>query len=348
MKKMKLRTKVILSLSMIILIAIAGVVSYTVHQLSKINTTEISKTDESLGITPRVPIEVTEKPTEGVQQEAEQQAPVQGNDITNIAFFGIDSRYKGEISRSDSIMIISLDEKHNKVKMSSIMRDTYVDIKGYGKTKINHAYAYGGPQLAMKTINENFNLDIRNYVTVDFFDLEKIIDSIGGVIIDVNKDEIEFLNMYIDEITSIEKKSVHLVTKPGTYNLNGLQAVAYSRIRYTTGGDFRRTERQRTVLSALFTKIQSLGLIEFPRVVSKLLPYTETSMSSMDILRLGKKVFVSHKMDLDQERFPVDGYCDGNIINGVWYLLANMKETTQHLHKYIYDDIKPIPKDPLF
>ena len=91
-------------------------------------------------------------------------------------------------------MILSIDEKNKKIKMSSIMRDTYVKIKGHGETKINHAYAYGGPQLAIRTLNENFDLDIRNYVTVDFFNLEKIIDAIGGVTIDVKQDEVSLIN----------------------------------------------------------------------------------------------------------------------------------------------------------
>ena len=116
------------------------------------------------------------------------------NEIINIAFFGVDRRAVNEASRSDSIMILSIDEMHKKIKMSSIMRDTYVEIKNHGQTKINHAYAYGGPQLAIRTLNENFNLDIRDYVTVDFFNFEKIIDAIGGVTIDVKQDEISLIN----------------------------------------------------------------------------------------------------------------------------------------------------------
>ena len=121
-----------------------------------------------------------------------------------------------------------------------------------------------------------------------------------------------------------------------------MQAVAYSRIRYTAGGDFVRTERQRTVLSGMFTKIQSLGASEFPSVVSNLLPLTETSMKSMDLIKLGSKVFTSNIRTLDQERFPVDGYWVGKMIDGVWYLVADMNSTVEQLHKYIYEDIKPV------
>ena len=114
----------------------------------------------------------------------------------------------------------------------------------------------------------------------------------------------------------MRKNQYHSLQKSGPQTLNGLQAVAYSRIRYTAGGDFVRTERQRTVLSAMFTKIQSPGVAEVPSVVSKLLPFTETSMNSMDIIKTGTKVLTSKIMTLEQERFPVDGYCSGKTIDG--------------------------------
>ena len=122
-------------------------------------------------------------------------------------------------ARSDSIIILSIDEMHKKIKMSSIMRDTYVKVKGHGETKITHAYAYGGPQLAIRTLNENFNLDIRNYVTVDFFNLEKIINAIGGVSIDVKQNEVSLINGYMIETAKIEKKSISTIANSGAANI---------------------------------------------------------------------------------------------------------------------------------
>ena len=326
MKKMKSWMNLVLSVFIIIVLVIGGAFSYTFYNLSKINTTTISKTDEDLGIKPNVSLkeEVALKEQVPLKKEVPLKIEV-SNKIINIAFFGVDRTDKNQPSRSDSIIILSIDEVHKKIKMSSIMRDTYVEIKNHGKTKINHAYAYGGPQLAIRTLNENFNLDIRDYVTVDFSDFEKLIDAMGGVTIDVKQDEISLIPQ---------------ITKTGTQTLNGLQTVAYSRIRYTAGNDYRRTERQRTVLSVMLTKIQTLGVTEFPSVVSKLLPFTETSMSSMDILKLGTKVFISNIKTLDGERFPMDGYSTGKIIGGVWYLVADMKATVDQLHKFIYEDIK--------
>ena len=326
-KKVKMWKKVLLiAVGLFILVGV-GSFTYVYTQLSKMKTTKITKTDAALGISPNV---------------------VADDQITNIAFFGVDRRNSDEPGRSDSIIVMSIDAKHQKIKMSSVMRDTYVKVEGHGETKITHAYAYGGPQLAIKTLNQNFNLDIKDFVTVDFFNLEKIIDAVGGVTIDVQKNEINLLNSYMNETAGIEKKSITKVTKTGPQTLNGMQAVAYSRIRYTAGGDFERTERQRTVLTAMLNKIKSAGTTQFPSLVSKLLQYTETSMTSVDILKMGTKVITSNMMNLDQERFPIDGYCNAQTIAGVWYLVPNLPATVDQMHKYIFDDIKPVPKAPLF
>lgn len=324
MKKIKPWMKVVLSVFVIIALVGGGAFSYTFYQLSKINTTKISKTNVDLGIKPKVPIEKENR-----------------NEIINIAFFGLDRRNADEASRSDSIMILSIDQKNKKIKISSVMRDTYVEIKDHGQTKINHAYAYGGPQLAIRTLNENFNLDIRDYVTVDFFILEKLVDAIGGVNLDVKQDQIGQLNGLIAEIAKIEKKPTTPITKSGLQTLDGLQVVAYSRIRHEAGDDYARTERQRMVLSAMLTKIQSLGVTQFPSFVSKILPFTETSMNSMDMVKLGTKVITSNTTTLEQARFPLDGYSTGKTIGGIWYLVADMKATMDQIHKFIYEDIKP-------
>jgi len=331
-KRMPIWGKILLIIMITILVIIGGSIGYTSYQLSKVNTIKISKTNEDLGIKPEVLKQVTEKKAEVDKS------------IINIAFFGVDRRYINDPSRSDSIMILTIDELHKKIKMSSIMRDTYVDIKDHGKTKINHAYAYGGPQLAIRTLNENFNLDIKNYVTVDFFKLEKIIDELDGVSIDVKADEISLINSYMREVANLEKQNFKLITRTGLQNLDGKQAVAYSRIRYTAGGDFARTERQRTVLSALLTKIQGVGKLEFPSIVAKLLPYTETSMSSMEIIKLGTDIFTNDIKAIDQERFPLDGYCSGKTIGGVWYLVPDIIATRLQMHKYIYEDEKTVAK----
>ncbi|MBU3180996.1 LCP family protein [Clostridium psychrophilum] len=321
--KMKRWKKILISIVVICVVIVGAGFGYAFYQLSKMSTTKISKTNSDLGIS---------------------STATESNDITNIALFGVDRRHKTDASRSDSMIVLSIDQKHKKIKMSSLMRDIYVPIDGHGSTKMNAAYAYGGPQLAIKTINENFNLNIKDYVTVDFFDLQKLIDAIGGVPINVESDEVALINKYMSETAGLEKQSITKVTGSGVQNLSGMQAVAYSRIRYTTGDDFKRTERQRTVLTGMFTKVQSLGASQFPSVVSKLLPLTETSMSSINLMKLGTKVMGSNITTMDQTRFPVDGYWTDKMINGQDCLVIDMIAATNQLHKYIYDDIKPVSK----
>lgn len=329
-KKNSKRKKIIISIIIIIAAIFTGIGIYSYSLLNKVKSTELPKDNKSLGI------------KDEVVQQIKQEDPKQ--DIVNIAFFGLDRRAKDEASRSDAIIVASIDKKYKKMKLSSVMRDTYVEVPGYGKTKITHAYAYGGPQLAIKTLNQNFNLNIKDYVTVDFFSLEKIIDCMGGVTIDVKKEEIPQINGGMSEVAGIEKETIPTISQPGNVLLNGMQAVAYSRIRYVGNNDFERTERQRKVLTQLLNKIQDAGITRYPSLVSTLLPYVETSMSKADILATGTSLLSSGIRTIDQERFPVDGYWKDSMIGGVYYLSIDINATTDQLHKYIYEDIKPQTK----
>lgn len=321
-KKNRIKRFFILLITLFLFAIISGGL-FTLYELSKMKTNKINDSDENLGINTNID-----------NKDKEKRA-----NVINIALFGVDRRNENDAARSDSIMILSVDKEHNKIKLTSIMRDTYVNVDNHGMTKITHAYAYGGPELAIKTINQNFDLDIRDYVTVDFFSLEKIIDVLGGVQINVKNSEIKYLNSYINEVSTIEKVTPPLVNKAGVQTLNGKQAVAYTRIRYVGNGDYERTERQRTVLSALFNKVQKSGIKQYPSLVTKILPYTETSLSKLEIVKLGTDVFTNNITTIEQNRFPIDGYCQGETINKIWYLTTNLKTTTNHIHKYIYDDI---------
>lgn len=245
-------------------------------------------------------------------------------EIINIALFGIDSEDNIN-GRSDAIMIATIDPIHNKLKLTSIMRDSYVNIPNIGMDKINHAYAFGGPQLAIKTINENFGLDITDYISVNFTSLPIIIDILGGVEINITDEEVPH---------------VPGINSSGTYNLTGQQALSYSRIRYAAGGDYVRTERQRTVLNALFNKMSTLSATELPGLLNEVLPYVQTSFSSTDILTLGTKALGSISNGLAQDRFPRDGYCEGTMINGIYYLAFDQATAKEQMMSYIFDDIK--------
>jgi polyisoprenyl-teichoic acid--peptidoglycan teichoic acid transferase len=366
-----MKIKRILFTSIILFIAFMTSISiYTYSQINKIKNVKISKTDEDLGINSNIKLEkdlveenITEdtnlavkKETDTVKESSIEHIDYSTNEkysdaIRSIALFGIDTRRtKYEALHSDSIIIATVDPQNNKIKLSSIMRDTYVKIKGHGNSKITNAYAYGGPQLALRTLNENFGLNIRDYATVDFFTLEKAIDVLGGVTVDVKPNELNELNYRITEAAQLQNKAPTLLRNPGIQNLNGIQAVAYCRIRKIGNGDFERTSRQRMVLSELINKTKSSGIIKYHSLASEIFPLIETSLSNSDILKLGRQVITTGISNVEQQRFPLDGYCKGEIIKGVWYLVPkpDMSVSRDQIIKFIFKDVKPVPKAPLF
>jgi polyisoprenyl-teichoic acid--peptidoglycan teichoic acid transferase len=328
-KKRKKKTvrMTLLSLAAVFLFIIGFAGVYLHNTLGKIQSVSIDQSDDGLGISDEGRKELDKYDT--------------SKHITNIALFGLDQRNLNEAGRSDSIMILSIDKAHKKIKVTSIMRDTYVNISGRGMNKINAAYALGGPQLAIRTLNENFNLNIQHFVTVNFFSLEKIIDALGGVEIDVKNSEITHINKYTREVAKLDGKQAKQVTTAGMQTLNGMQAVAYSRIR-AVGNDFERTERQRRVLTSLFDKIQEAGVVKYPSLVNELLPFVQTSMSRNDILKTGTDVLTSGIKTLEQERFPINGYFTEDRTK--WTLNIDIQETKEQMHKFIYMDTKTPPK----
>lgn len=307
MKKGSRISLVILGVTLsILLIIVGGVYWYGSHLFNKIEKVEIDTNDV------------------GIKEEVQEKLSEYSDSVINIALFGIDAQ-DGEAGRSDSIIIATIDTTHKKLKLTSIMRDSYVTIADRGQDKINHAYAFGGAQLAIKTLNENFDLNIEDFVAVNFTTMPKIIDKLGGVTID---------------ITSEEVSHIPGIDSAGTYTLTGEQALAYSRIRYASGGDYVRTDRQRTVLNKVFEKILATNVSQYPGLLSEILPMVKTSLDYSEILNLGNEVLKMGVTNLEQERFPRDEYCEGKMISGIYYLTFDKEQTVQQLHDYIFDDIK--------
>lgn len=302
-KKKRIWLRILVFMTIIIGVGFSSLYLYAHNKLSKMDKVEVDKSD--LGISQEISTNYDNS-----------------NKIKNIALFGVDAP-DGENGRSDSIMIATIDSAHKKLKLTSIMRDSYVNIPGHGLDKINHAYAFGGPQLAIKTLNENFGLNITDFATVNFSSLPIIIDALGGVEINITDEEVS----HIPGISSA-----------GTYNLSGEQALSYSRIRYAEGGDYKRTERQRTVLEALFKKALTLPATSYVSTLDSVLPYIQTNMSSNTILSLGTKVLTSFNGELEQQRFPLDGYSEGQMIGGVYYLTFDPETTKQQIMDYIFND----------
>ncbi|HLR20767.1 MAG TPA: LCP family protein, partial [Tissierellaceae bacterium] len=287
--------------TLVIFILIFGAAGFFI--LNRMDNIQISKDDKNLGIT----IDTKDS---------------KSNKVTNILLLGLDREHSGQNARSDSIMIASVDKKHKKIKLTSIMRDTYVDIEGRGMDKIGHAYAFGGPELSIKTVNQNFDMNIRDFFAIDFSGFESIIDSMGGVEIDVKPNEVSHVK----------------VNNPGTQTLNGKQALAYSRIRKTGDGDYERTERQRVVLEKMLNKSMNLGVTKYPGLLNETLPYVDTSLSKMDILSLGTNVARSNIKDIEQYRIPVDGYLEHRMINGIFYIEpVSLEDNISLLKDFIYE-----------
>ena len=269
-KKKHKRLRIFLIIILIIVIIISGLVLAGYGFVNgKINKVQKENIDvEEIGIN-----EETSKQLEGYR---------------NIALLGIDSRADdyGLGNRSDCIIIASINEKTNEVKLISVYRDTYVYVMENGTKrldKITHAYSYGGAQNTLKSLNEALDLNITEYVTVNFDAVIAAVNSLGGVYIDIDSSELKYINSYIDATSkSSEIKSSHLSTT-GRQKLDGVQAVAYSRIRYTSGGDYKRTERMRTVIEAMLSKAKTLGIGQLNSFADTILPKIRTNISSSEI-----------------------------------------------------------------
>lgn len=263
------------------------------------------------------------------------------NRFINIAFFGVDRRSTSDFGNSDIIMVVSIDMISHKVKLSSIMRDTYVSIYARGKNKINAAYLEGGPKLAIRTLNENFNLKIRDYISVDFFGSAKIIQALGGVEIDVKEEELEHLNNYLGEIAGIDRIPAKFVTKAGSQRLDGKQAVAYSRIRAVGRGDYERINRQAVVMGALTKSMQEKKSDFISIVLKDIVPNIETNLDYAQLFEIGTNMLSAKSRSLEHVRFPLDDASEGVMIDKIWYLSADLAKTTQSLHNFIFKDIHP-------
>ena len=227
----------------------------------------------------------------GINEETKQEL----KGYRNIALLGIDSRADdyGLGNRSDCIIIASINQETNEVKLISVYRDTYVYVTKSGKErldKITHAYSYGGAQNTLKSLNEALDLNITEFVTVNFDAVIAAVDSLGGVYIDIDSSEVNYINDYINATSeSSGVKSSH-ITHAGNQKLDGVQAVSYSRVRYTAGGDYKRTERMRTVVEAMLSKAKTLGIGQLNSFADTILPKIRTNISSSEIWGLVPKL----------------------------------------------------------
>ncbi len=265
--KLKLFGKIVLVLVVLLAILVGSIFWFVTNKLGKLQLVKIDEGD--LGISEEVSEHLS--------------------GYRNIAIFGVDSRDNNldKGNRSDCIIVASINNKTKEVKLISVYRDTYVQIEGHGLDKITHAYSYGSAPLAIKTLNTNLDLNIKEFVTVNFDSVAEAVDKLGGVSINVEtQEELKYLNTYIDETARVTGKSNAKVASTGRQTLNGVQAVAYSRIRYTAGGDYKRTERMRTVIEAMTNKLKTKNVSEMNSFIDFILPKVYTNITAGDIFAL--------------------------------------------------------------
>ncbi len=267
--------------------------------------------------------------------------------VDNILLLGRDSHAPSQRNGlSDIMIVLTLDRNAKTMKLTTIMRDLWVDIPGYGPNKINAAYSYGGARLAVRTVNEYLDLDIEKYAVVDILGSEKIVDSLGGLTLSLTAEEIPYFNAGVYEADDLfpDTPWVNGIYKPGTYGMNGRQVVAYTRMR-KSDSDFQRTQRQRDVLLKLLAEFRNADLATKTTVVKQGVSLVKTNLSPAEITELAFQVLPALDSDVKQFRLPTDGdYAVRQ--DGGWRMVADRDAMLPKLQEFIWGrtfDFSPLP-----
>ena len=251
-------------LAEIVILAVLLAVGYVILKYDKFQVTSFDEGDI--------------KVNEGANQEG----------YTTVALFGGDSR-EGQLeegTHADCIIVATIDNQTKEVKMVSVYRDTLTEQMNGEIKKANNAYFTGGPQDAINMLNKNLDLDIQNYVTVDFKALADTVDLLGGIEVDIKEEEVQYMNEFLEETAQVAGKEAKFIEHSGNQLLDGSQAVTYARIRSTAGGDYTRTERQRLVLEKIFDKVLHTKLGTINKIIDEVFPQVSTSFSLKNLIGL--------------------------------------------------------------
>lgn len=322
--------------------------SYTkgaVNVISRPDDIIIKKEDESLHLSPNASVgkdipspEVVIPPT----IEAEDPVGIYeqlkiDEDVVNILLMGMDARNYEDLSRSDTMILISYKVSDGTIKMLSFMRDSWVYIPNKYWSRINTATAIGGPGLLINTINENFNLDIQDYVQIKFDDFKTVIDIIGGVPIELSLKEVQYINKKMHVEDGVYDND--LPNEAGLYTLNGEQSLWHCRNRSVGNSDFARTERQRNVLEAILNKIRKdVSLKQVAELVYTMKDYINTNLDLDMIIKLGTSILMQENISIETERVPFDGAYTSANKNGASVLEINIDKTTSMIHEFLYPE----------
>ena len=336
-----------LVIEIILLIASVIILYFVTIATTSVTKVEVDKSNIVINTPGRVEKDLVSDKTGTVEHEST------GTGVRNIALFGVDSR-DGNLAkrtRSDTMIVCSIDQDNHEIKLISLYRDTFLNLGNDKYSKCNAAYAYGGPEQAINMLNMNYDLDITDYVTVGFEGLCEAVDALGGVEIDIAEDEISHLNnyqrsMYLNEDGTGElNEDIIAVEAPGVQMLNGLQATAYCRIRYTAGNDFKRAERQRIVITKLMERAQSSSLTRLTKAAYAIMPNVETSLGVDEIISLlatigDYSVTASDGIPFEKNRYPATLGKDGSCI-----VPTTLVYNAKALHEILYPQEEYSPSD---
>lgn len=261
--------------------------------------------------------------------------------MTNILLIGLDARPGETTGRSDTMILLTLDAEHNCIKLTSFMRDLYVEIPGRKNNRLNAAYVFGGPELLMKTMKKNFGIEVDHYVAVNFSILADVIDQLGGLVIDVPEKYLPRINavIYQDNLVLGLPDTDGYIQEAGEQLLTGKQAQAYARYRYgTPDGDFGRTVRQREVVLKCLEKIKSLSMTELVQLAINNLDNVSTDMSVIDMITLAPAAFQLKDSEVRELRIPIDGAYSTKTISGMWVMVPNRNKNLKSITEFLLEE----------
>jgi len=271
--------------------------------------------------------------------EAVSKEPFKENGVKNILLIGNDSRSQGEDGRSDAMILVSISNKTNSVHLISLLRDIYVDIPGHDGNRLNAAYAYGGPELLMETLEENFDIEINRYMLVNFQAFANLVDAVGGVELELTNEEVQYVNGYLVEYNQLEGRAEGTdyldSSLSGTIHLNGPQALAYCRNRYI-GTDFARTERQRKVISAALKNAPLALATNAGELINGIMSNITTNMTKTELGGLMMQAPFMLTYDMVSGSIPLEGTYSNANIRGMAVLEIDFEANKDYLQTEIY------------
>ena len=259
--------------------------------------------------------------------------------VKNILLIGNDSRTADESGRSDAMILVSVSSKTNSIHLTSLLRDIYVEIPGHDGNRLNAAYAYGGPELLMETLEENFDIEVNRYMLVNFQAFANLVDAVGGVDLELSNEEVQYVNGYLVEYNQLEGRpegTDYLDTSlSGQIHLNGPQALAYCRNRYI-GTDFARTERQRKVISAAMKNAPLALVTNGSELIEGVMSNVTTNLTKTELSGLMIQAPMMLTYDMISESIPLEGTYSNANIRGMAVLEVDFEANKQYIREEIY------------